>query len=71
MKQPTGGALTRYIVALRVRAWIETIFEGITKSCSVVALRVRAWIETHVLWRESWNGHVALRVRAWIETIKQ
>ena len=36
-------------VALRVRAWIETVRTKINGRRFYVALRVRAWIETYAL----------------------
>ena len=55
-------------VALRRRAWIETLSDILETGVLPVALRRRAWIETDE------DGHlmrireVALRRRAWIET---
>ena len=57
------------VVALRVRAWIETFKPAFPMPGWSVALRVRAWIETWTYQkRSSRQWAVALRVRAWIET---
>ena len=59
-----------HLVALHVRAWIETLtdLKG-TMQVQVVALHVRAWIETEIANNAYSRLKVALHVRAWIETI--
>src|SRR5690606_2210346 len=57
-------------VALRARAWIETLKMEKRKRPPWVALRARAWIETFQPTRSIARRMVALRARAWIETTR-
>ena len=61
-------ALFWYVVALHVRAWIETPNVCKASVNSLVALHVRAWIETYLFFKLLIFSYVALHVRAWIET---
>ena len=64
----TQATFIASLVALHVRAWIETKMLRQLVEQDPVALHVRAWIETSVALGIPMFLVVALHVRAWIET---
>ena len=55
------------LVALHVRAWIETFIVIFWTLLLPVALHVRAWIETLMHLSTGARAGVALHARVWIE----